>query len=107
MSNETGSHNTARYAVDAERKRQDAKWGVQDHDHFMWYVILGEEFGELAEAMLDLHTAIAEGADIAVVQGRMHHVEEELVQVTAVGLSWLENLHRRKERQQAEEAAQR
>ena len=29
-----------------ERKRQDAKWGVQNHDNFVWNTILGEEKGE-------------------------------------------------------------
>lgn len=34
-----------------ERKRQDAKWGIQRHPHTTWLAILMEEVGEVAEAM--------------------------------------------------------
>ena len=37
-----------------ERQRQDAKWGQQDHDPFTYLAILGEEYGELAQAALHL-----------------------------------------------------
>ena len=43
----TGAWDTVRYAIDAERRRQDKLWGVQDHDHFTWLAILTEEVGEL------------------------------------------------------------
>lgn len=36
----------------AERQRQDEKWGDQSGNHpFEWMSILGEEFGELCEAV--------------------------------------------------------
>jgi NTP pyrophosphatase (non-canonical NTP hydrolase) len=36
----------------AERDRQEAKWGEQNHDPFTYLTILMEELGELAEAAL-------------------------------------------------------
>lgn len=36
----------------AERKRQDAKWGDQNHDPIVYTTILTEEVGELAQAAL-------------------------------------------------------
>jgi NTP pyrophosphatase (non-canonical NTP hydrolase) len=36
-----------------ERKRQDAKWGIQNHDPFKWLTILTEEVGEAAKAILE------------------------------------------------------
>lgn len=44
----------ARELIDADRKRQDAKWGQQNHDPQVWMAILGEEFGELCQAANDL-----------------------------------------------------
>jgi hypothetical protein len=41
-------------AIDAERKRQDAKWGYPRNDHSAtdWLAILAEEVGEAAEQSL-------------------------------------------------------
>jgi NTP pyrophosphatase (non-canonical NTP hydrolase) len=61
----------------AERQRQDAKWGVGFHgrsDAF-WLAILGEEFGEVANAILERDEA---------------NIETELVQCAAVVFSWLQ-----------------
>lgn len=38
-----------------ERKRQDEKWGVQNHEPLKWLAILGEEVGEACEAILADH----------------------------------------------------
>lgn len=38
-------------SVEAERARQDAKWGIQRHDYGTWLQILIEEVGEVAQAM--------------------------------------------------------
>jgi len=35
-----------------ENHRQIKKWGVQEHDAYTWFTILAEEFGELAQAIL-------------------------------------------------------
>lgn len=37
--------------VFCERVNQNLKWGVQRHSHGDWLMILGEEFGEVAQAM--------------------------------------------------------
>lgn len=66
----------------AERRRQNAKWGEQNHDDYVWLAILTEEVGELAQAMLE---ARFRGS-----QGTRSSINEELVQVAAVALSWLE-----------------
>lgn len=59
-----------------ERDRQDAKWGDQSHHpDLYWLAILGEEFGEVAKALLEADT---------------EHIYEELIQVAAVCVSWLE-----------------
>lgn len=63
--------------VAAERARQDAKWGVQRHDPARWHLILSEEVGEVAEAIL---------------KGGPVEAFEELVQVAAVAVAWLEHM---------------
>jgi NTP pyrophosphatase (non-canonical NTP hydrolase) len=61
--------------VQEERRRQQKKWGDQSHhDIFVWAAILGEEFGEFQEALLENKF----GTD------SIEHVIEELVQVAAV-----------------------
>ena len=39
--------------VKDENFRQIQKWGVQSHLAFLWYTVLGEEVGELAQAILN------------------------------------------------------
>ncbi len=41
--------------VAAERCRQDAKWGQQDHHPFVWLGIIMEEVGETARAANEAH----------------------------------------------------
>ena len=66
-------------AIIAERDRQDAKWGPQDHRLSEWLVILMQEVGDLAAATL----AHQFGTD--------DHPEldwrKEAIQVAAVALS--------------------
>ena len=72
--------------INQERDRQNAKWGVQNHDDYRWLAILSEEIGELAEAML--HTEFG---------GHASGMERtELVHVAAVAVQWLECMERRK-----------
>lgn len=56
-----------------ERKAQDAKWGYVRHNAPVWLSILMEEVGEMCQ---DIN------------QGNDYH--EELIQVAAVAMSWLE-----------------
>ena len=64
----------------AERKRQDDKWGVQDHDDPLWLAILTEEVGEAAQCICRANDGDAPAGDI----------DKEIVQVAAVALAWLE-----------------
>lgn len=34
-----------------ERKRQDQKWGEQNHNAPVWGMIIGEEYGEMCKAI--------------------------------------------------------
>ena len=71
-----------------ERQRQDAKWGEQNHADEWWHLIMGEEYGELAKALLELHFAYP-GAT----QG---HIRKELIETIAVGIAWLECMDKRR-----------
>lgn len=62
-----------------ERRRQDTKWGVQDHLPEKWITILMEEVGEAAHGRLE---------------GDRLNYREELVQVAAVAVAMIESLDR-------------
>jgi len=64
-----------------ERKKQDLKWGPQNHDPLKWIAILGEEFGEVAKAVLEKD---------------LDNYREELIQVAAVAMAAVESLDRLK-----------
>ena len=66
--------------IKAERERQDAKWGEQNHGDFKWLSILVEEVGEVAKAILEDNSA--EGV-------------KELSHVAAVSVAWMEAIGRR------------
>lgn len=71
--------------IDLERDRQDKKWGAnRSLGNLLWAVILGEEVGEVSNALLE---------------GRLYEegttsldLEKELTQVAAVAIAWLESL---------------
>jgi len=71
--------------VRAERKRQTLLWGEQNHDDYHWLSILAEEFGETATAIYETEF------------GGKHAgtVKEELIQVAAVAVQWLECIERK------------
>ena len=71
--------------VDGERKRQEDKWGEQNHDDLFWLAILSEEVGEVAQALLQQKEGNKTWCEI----------HEELVQVAAVALAWLEAFDRK------------
>tara|TARA_A100001037_G_scaffold79513_1_gene71522 strand:+ start:17249 stop:17485 length:237 start_codon:yes stop_codon:yes gene_type:complete len=64
-----------------ERGRQDEKWGEQNHEPLKWLAILGEEVGEANKAVLDKD---------------MDNLKEELIQVSATALAFIECLERNK-----------
>lgn len=74
-------------AIIQERERQDEKWGEQNHDDYRWLAILVEEVGELSQCAL--HDEFGGHA-----AGKLR---QELIQVAAVAVSWLECLNRRGE----------
>lgn len=65
--------------VQAERDRQDEKWGEQNHKPPRWSVILSEEVGEVNKAILE------EDAP---------NYRHELIQVAAVAILMIECLDR-------------
>jgi len=77
-------------AIRAERERQNATWGEQDHDAYTWLAILGEEFGEVSQAILH----VTFGGKAA------GTLRAELVQLVAVGVQWLECIERQAAREE-------
>lgn len=70
--------------VAAERARQDERWGEQNQDDFVWGAILAEEVGEVNRAMLEARDGNGGG-----------NLREELLQVAAVAVAWVESIDRR------------
>jgi len=93
--------------VAKERAAQDLKWGEQNHNDYYWLGILGEEYGEVATALIQgatVHTGPPYGGsgeeDIihSIIQKKdTTDLERELVHVAAVAIAWLEAIQRRKE----------
>lgn len=71
-------------SIIAERTRQDAKWGEQNHDPFTYLAVLTEEVGELAQAAL--HTRFGGPA--------AEGLRTEAIHVAAVALAIVECLDR-------------
>lgn len=78
-------------AVLLERKRQDSKWGEQNHPPHYWTGILGEEYGELCEAINE--TVFDNWSD----KGGFENMRREAIHVAAVAIGFLECLERNKE----------
>lgn len=62
--------------VDAERSRQNEKWGRQRHSYGEWLKILVEEVGEVAQAMQKGNEWVKDSDS--------SNLYEELIQVSAV-----------------------
>ncbi len=80
--------------VRQERLRQDAKWGVQNHDPATWLMILGEEVGEVNQAALEYHFHQFDKAAPERGPRTLDDYRRELVQVAAVAVSMIECLDR-------------
>lgn len=86
------SEHGALQEVLAERLRQDAKWGEQNHKPEWWLAILGEEYGEACQAALEAHfKGYAR-------HGKLDDYRTELVQVAAVAVAAIESLDRARTR---------
>lgn len=78
--------------VKAERRRQDALWGDQSENHpFEWLGILGEEFGELCEAVNE--TCFQNPAHPE--RGGYEKIIKEAIQVAAVAVAIVEAMNAR------------
>lgn len=69
-----------------ERFRQNVKWGKQNHNNGRWLAILGEEFGEVCEAMQQ-GSVVSKETDAS-------NLYEELIHVAAVASAFAEQVLR-------------
>lgn len=72
--------------VGKERRRQNEKWGEQNHDPTLYLTILGEQFGEACRAALELRVG----------KWPESRLRKELLEVAAVAVAAVECLDRRK-----------
>lgn len=78
--------------VNAERQRQDALWGDQSENHpFEWMSILGEEYGELCEAVNETYFQSATHPE----KGGYEKIIREATQVAAVAVAIVEAMNAR------------
>jgi len=66
-----------------ERKKQDVKWGEQNHNIYKWLAILGEEVGEVNKAALE---------------NKYNDIIDELIQIGAVTIAMIESLERNRQK---------
>jgi len=76
-----------------EMRRQEAKWGEQNHPDEWYLPIMLEEIGETAKAMLEAHFAGAYPGLYP--NANAKDIRKELIEATAVGFAWLECIDRR------------
>ncbi|GAB3278403.1 MazG-like family protein [Larkinella harenae] len=70
-----------------ERKRQEEKWGQQNHAPVYYNAILQEEVGEVAKEVVE-YTFAEPGVP------RLQNIRKELVQVAAVAVAMIQSLDR-------------
>ena len=76
--------------IQAERKRQDIKWGDQQHWLGDWMAILGEEFGEVCKEVLECQFGREPPDHISMLR-------IELIHVAAVAVQIIEKIDKAKE----------
>lgn len=74
-----------------ERRRQNAKWGPQNHSPLEWMGILTEEVGEAMREAIEHHWR---DRHYAKDPERLSRYREELIQVAAVAVAAVESLDR-------------
>ncbi len=74
-----------------ERKRQDAKWGEQNHSPHVWLTILTEEVGEFAQATLAANFGTARLQPTA-----LEDMRREVIHIAAVAVAIAECIDRDK-----------
>lgn len=87
--NPGNSRQRAMLAVNRERNRQEELWGEQNHPPALWLGILGEEFGELCQAVTE--TVFDNGSEKRK-NGGVENMLREACQVAAVAVSLMECL---------------
>lgn len=80
--------------IEAECQRNDQRWGAdRTQDWGLWSLILGEEVGELQQAMLE----DAMGTRPATLRGMdLRHIIAEATQVAAVAVEIIRDAQRRR-----------
>ena len=76
--------------VTDERKRQDEKWGEQNHHPLMWFSIIGEEYGEMCHAFNEY--SFSEKPEL------LEEMQKEAIQVAACCMAMIECLERQGEK---------
>jgi len=75
-----------------ERVKQDAYWGIQNHNNEKWLAILGEEFGEIAKVVNEYNPTGNKRKYTKI--ACLENLEYELIQTAAVTVAWIECLRR-------------
>lgn len=70
--------------INRERSKQISKWGKQYHSYATWYTILGEEFGEVGQAI--------QKGSVAHKKTDADDLYKELIQVAAVATAIAEQV---------------
>ncbi|CAM4156265.1 hypothetical protein [Deinococcus marmoris] len=78
----------------AERQRQDAKWGQQDHDPSTWLMVLAEEVGEANQAVFETLFPTYDKRAAQHGPRTLAEYRQELIQVAAVAVAAIESLDR-------------
>lgn len=77
-------------AVMNERWRQHEKWGEQNHAPAAWATLIGEEYGELCEA---INETVLKNADKPE-RGGIDRMRAEAVQLAALSMQFIEYIER-------------
>ncbi|SET95185.1 hypothetical protein SAMN05421676_11236 [Salinibacillus kushneri] len=80
----SGHHTKVLNDIHKERVRQNRQWGIQRHPHGYWYAILGEEFGEVGQAI--------QKGSVAHKTTDADDLYEELIHVAAVAAAFAEQV---------------
>lgn len=75
----------------AERQRQDEKWGEQNHELSKWTGIIGEEYGELCEA---INETVFDNGPEERAKGGYENMRREAIHVAATAIEFIEMLDR-------------
>jgi len=86
--------------INNERERQNQKWGPQDHDHYKWLTIIGEEYGEASTEALEIDFLERRANEDnlpsinLLIKDRKMKLRTELIQVAACVVAFIEQLDR-------------